>query len=356
MTEAGMFGFTPFSPRFLAAAVAVIVGLADCLGPTAAQDLGPLMPHEGGEITTAFTNSFGPDAESYFRFVAVTPRQIDLDYTSTRGLKAQRTIAVADRQNSQTYVIGFANSMPKIIPGTTSLGISGQTLVALRDTGQAPLSLVYDAKLSRMDGVLRLLEAKVRMSLLVENQLTEVPAVHAAGEFSDGRKSGAGEFWFLDNKNNPLMLQSIIKFSWEKEKRTEKIVRVVAGASMRSAMEQSLATLRKYDVYGIHFDFDKATIRGESATIIRDIAVTLKNNPLWTLQINGYTDSIGDDGYNLKLSQQRAAAVRAALIKLGVGPDRLQSAGYGESSPKADNGTLQGRALNRRVELQRTDR
>ena len=58
-------------------------------------------------------------------------------------------------------------------------------------------------------------------------------------------------------------------------------------------MEQSLSTLRKYDLYGIHFAFDKATIRPESAPLIKDITLTLTHNPTWTLQINGHTNSIG---------------------------------------------------------------
>ena len=183
-----------------------------------------------------------------------------------------------------------------------------------------------------------------------------MPALHASGTFAAGGKRGTGDFYFLDNKNNPLMLQSKIQFSWENEPREERITRVTAGASMRSAMEQSLNTLRRYDLYGIHFDFDKATIRPESAALIKEIALTLKNNPTWRLQINGYTDSIGDPAYNQKLSAARAASVAAALVKQGIAPGRLQSAGLGETQSKGDNATLQGRALNRRVELVRTDR
>ena len=153
-----------------------------------------------------------------------------------------------------------------------------------------------------------------------------------------------------------MMIQSTLQFSWEKQLRAERIVRVTAGASMKSAMEQSLSTLRKYDVYGLHFDFDKATLRPESAKLIKDIATTLKNNPTWTLQINGHTDSIGDTGYNQKLSSERAASVGAALIQQGVEANRLMTGGFGETQPKGNNATLDGRALNRRVELLRTDR
>ena len=97
-------------------------------------------------------------------------------------------------------------------------------------------------------------------------------------------------------------------------------------------------------------------MRPESSALIKDIALTLTHNPTWTLQINGHTDSIGDQAYNQKLSAARAKAVAGALIKRGIAARRLQTAGLGPTQPKGDNSTLQGSALNRRVELVRTDR
>ena len=91
--------------------------------------------------------------------------------------------------------------------------------------------------------------------------------------------------------------------------------------------------------------------------VIVDIATTLKNNPPWTLSVQGHTDSIGSEKFNQKLSQDRAASVVSALVnQYGISPDRLQAVGFGESKPKGTNKTLQGRALNRRVELVRTDK
>ena len=322
----------------------------------AQESSGPLLPHVGGQVTTAFSNRFGPDAEGTVTFTAIVPEQVNVTYASTRGLTVNRTILVADRQNSKTYVLGYASEMPLTIPGATSLGISGASLVELRTTGKTALSLMYDAKQSKIDGQLSLLEKDIKIPVLVEDQVVQVPAVHASGTFVTGDKSGNGDFYFLDNKNNPLMLQNTIQFSWEKDLRAERIVRVTAGASMKSAMEQSLNTLRRYDTYGIHFDFDKATVRSESAGLINEIALTLKNNPTWTLQINGHTDSIGNAVYNQKLSAERAASVASAIVAQGIAPNRIQTGGFGPTQPKGDNATLQGRALNRRVELLRTDR
>ena len=261
---------------------------------SAQQYAGPLLPHVGGQVTTAFANRYGPDAEGYVTFSAITPEQITLNYSSTRGLNVRRNVLKADRQNSATYVLGYSANMPSVIPGTTSLGISGDSLVELRTKGKTSLSLLYDARLSHIDGQLTLMEKGIKMPLLVEDQVVQVPALHASGIFTDGNRRGTGDFYFLDNKNNPLMLESTIQFNWENQPRTEGIVRVVAGASMRSAMEQSLMTLRKYDVYGIHFNFDKSTMRPEFAALIKDIAITLQHNigPAWQQRPVGLRRSI----------------------------------------------------------------
>ncbi len=122
-------------------------------------------------------------------------------------------------------------------------------------------------------------------------------------------------------------------------------------------MEQALKTVRRLELYGIHFDFGKARIRPDTKSLITDIATTLNNNPAWTLSIQGHTDSIGKKGFNQTLSDKRAAAVVNALVNQhGISPDRLQAVGFGQGKPKASNDTLQGRALNRRVELVRTDK
>ena len=233
---------------------------------SAQQYAGPLLPHVGGQVTTAFANRYGPDAEGYVTFAAITPEQLTLNYSSTRGLNVRRHIHNADRRSSRTYVLGYAGNMPPVIPGTNfACVISGASLVELRTKGKTSLSLIYDTKLSHIDGQLTLTEKGIKVPLVIEDQesfrcqLYMLPAPSQTAV-----RGGLGDCYILDNKNNPMMLESIVQFSWENQPRTEGIVRVAAGASMRSAMEQSLMTLRKYDVYGIHFNFDKASMRPES--------------------------------------------------------------------------------------------
>jgi outer membrane protein OmpA-like peptidoglycan-associated protein len=192
--------------------------------------------------------------------------------------------------------------------------------------------------------------------MTVGGQTVQVPAIELTGKFGNKRKMASGQFYVLDNRNNPALLSYTLQFKGEKSPRTERVVLVTPGAGERSAMEQSLATVREYTTRGIHFNFDDATIRSSSNQLLEQIAVTMQNNPLWTLLITGHTDSIGKAGYNEELSLRRAESVKQALMMRGVAPVRLATAGAGASQPIASNETLEGRALNRRVVLTRTDR
>ena len=322
-----------------------------------AQDRGPFKAHPGMEMTTAFASSYGADAESRTVVAGVDGRGVVLNYTSSRGVVSQRLVPANDALQAQTFVMGYANNMPEVIPGTTATGLSTSVLEQLRATGSAPYSLIYDAQLSRIDGQLNVVK-KLLFPTLIEDQLVSLNALYITGQFAGaGGRQGAVEFYVYDDRGSPVILQSTVNFSWEPAPRTERIVRVTAGASQRSAMEQTLSTIRKMDLYGIHFDFDKATIRPEAASTIADIAQTLQVNPGWRLMINGHTDSTGKESYNLQLSLRRADSVKAALVNNhGISPDRLETQGLGSSQRKGRNDTLQGRKLYRRVELVRIDR
>jgi K(+)-stimulated pyrophosphate-energized sodium pump len=89
---------------------------------------------------------------------------------------------------------------------------------------------------------------------------------------------------------------------------------------------------------------------------VREAAELLKANPGVNVTISGYTDNVGDPEANLKLSQDRATNVMKALEGLGVAPNRLEATGYGQEHPVADNSTEAGRALNRRITLQVTQK
>lgn len=107
-------------------------------------------------------------------------------------------------------------------------------------------------------------------------------------------------------------------------------------------------------LYGIHFDYDSAHIQPRSEPVVADVAALMRANPSWRFEISGHTDSDGGAAYNLALSQRRAQAVVDDLVtRYGIARSRLAARGYGLTRPVASNATAAGKALNRRVELER---
>ncbi|TLX53043.1 OmpA family protein [Stutzerimonas nosocomialis] len=103
----------------------------------------------------------------------------------------------------------------------------------------------------------------------------------------------------------------------------------------------------------VKFDFDRAQVRSESYSDIQNLADFMKQYPQTSTVVEGHTDSVGTDAYNQRLSERRANAVRDVLVnQYGVEANRVNSVGYGESRPVADNATEEGRAINRRVEAE----
>lgn len=103
----------------------------------------------------------------------------------------------------------------------------------------------------------------------------------------------------------------------------------------------------------VKFDFDKSKVKEESYGDIKNLADFMNQYPSTSTTVEGHTDSVGTDAYNQKLSERRANAVREVLVnQYGVGSERVNSVGYGESRPVADNATDAGRAVNRRVEAE----
>ena len=123
-------------------------------------------------------------------------------------------------------------------------------------------------------------------------------------------------------------------------------------AQMKAALEAD----GSISLYGILFDYDKATLQQSSNKQLQEVLTLLLDNPQLSLEIQGHTDSDGSEAYNLQLSQHRSESVLNYLVLFGVEPTRLQAKGYGESIPVAPNDTDENKAKNRRVELQRLDR
>ncbi len=128
-------------------------------------------------------------------------------------------------------------------------------------------------------------------------------------------------------------------------------IRVAAGGL---DLYDALARDGRVSTQGILFAVDSDEIRPESTPTLKEIGAMLTDHADLRLAIEGHTDSDGDEAYNLDLSRRRAAAVKAFIVSTyGVDASRLETEGYGEGKPVADNGTPEGKQQNRRVELVR---
>jgi OOP family OmpA-OmpF porin len=117
-------------------------------------------------------------------------------------------------------------------------------------------------------------------------------------------------------------------------------------------LARALSDTGSIALHSILFDTGKATLKPESAAALAPVGELLKSDAALKLEIQGHTDNVGQPAVNLKLSQDRAAAVQAHLVQaFSIAAARLTTAGFGDTRPMADNGAESGRAQNRRVEL-----
>ena len=114
---------------------------------------------------------------------------------------------------------------------------------------------------------------------------------------------------------------------------------------------QPIEVGKHYRLHNIYFAFNSADILANSQKVLDEFIVFLNDHPTLQIGIEGHTDNVGSDEFNLILSENRAKAVYNYLVNNGIDANRLQYKGFGESSPIATNDTEEGRAMNRRTEF-----
>lgn len=136
----------------------------------------------------------------------------------------------------------------------------------------------------------------------------------------------------------------------EKERKIRQI------AAERDAKEMEVERVRE-DLLRVSvsseasFDFDRSEIKPEFKPTLNKVAGVLRDDPNVRITVIGFTDSIGSEAYNLRLSQRRADATADYLVSQGVARSQIVTDGLGEAEPRASNDTEAGRAQNRRVEI-----
>lgn len=284
--------------------------------------------------------------------------------TTTRTREVRREdLAKSNRQNTV-----FQEGDPPKFPGSTLGQLSAATLAELKTTGRAAVII---GTLSQADAeaasgfvsitagrkyfrgtLMRVEPGVVPISVLVNGKPTRLDTIHAKGVLSVGSDNIDIEKWVLDDPLNPLILRGRQGRNLGQTIRLDFPVAKPKAAQLQAALAGGAC---RADLSGIYFDFAKATLLPQSASTLRAVADTMAANPGWSLRIEGHTDNVGSAGFNMDLSQRRAAAVRDALItQFKVPAPRLAASGFGATKPVASNTSLDGRAANRRVEIART--
>ena len=111
----------------------------------------------------------------------------------------------------------------------------------------------------------------------------------------------------------------------------------------------------KLEIYGVNFDFNKADLRPDSEPVLQRVLALFAADPAYSAEIGGHTDNVGKADYNMKLSGERAEAVKAWLVAHGVAASRIGTRGYGDTKPLVPNTSDENRSKNRRVELTRNN-
>jgi outer membrane protein OmpA-like peptidoglycan-associated protein len=197
----------------------------------------------------------------------------------------------------------------------------------------------------------------------IDDAVTALPAIHARGLLTaQGKGANKASKYAIDR---PTMLDLkvsddplnpiVLFFKFEDDPYRSEVTKI-QFPSQEKKIEQELSKKKKAVVYGIYFDFNSDKIKPESKQVLDEIAEALKDNPNWRLTIDGHTDNIGGDAYNLDLSRRRSLSVKQALVaQYHIASDRLSSTGSGVAGAIDTNDTIIGRSHNRRVELTRAD-
>lgn len=347
-----------------------------------AQDKARVPFKPGTVLTTAWgvkygdvegRNSIDSIDDSTVTTTSSAPEYKDDNGTMARATTIANKNCNSDYETAGSYMTVNSTNQPQLIHDLTRFRLSDKTFQEIKSNGQTNFTYVdiwhygTSVQLTREGGTLTRVEPEdVKYPMIMNDQRVELPAIHLKGDITSVGKDprpanqrptkSAGELFVLDDPGDPLVLNWRLKdpLFHNGNFRVEVIKINFPVAKPVNILEKQLTQEKRAVTYGIYFDFNRDTLKPESEPVLKQIAQAMTDNPEWNLTVEGHTDNIGGDSYNLDLSKRRAAAVKQALVgQYNIAADRLLTGGFGASRPVETNDTLEGRARNRRVELVR---
>jgi outer membrane protein OmpA-like peptidoglycan-associated protein len=197
-------------------------------------------------------------------------------------------------------------------------------------------------------------EDKRQAQLLAEQQAEQRKQADAAKAQADAEAERAREEAQKAHDEEQKAREAQQQAELNKQQADQQVAQ--ARERLRQQLNQVLQTTETargliVNMSDVLFDFNKYTLKPEAREKLAKVSGILLAYPNLKLQVEGYTDNIGSDEYNQKLSEERADSVRDYLVSQSVADSNVTAAGYGKTHPVADNSTNSGRAQNRRVEL-----
>ncbi|HKS56591.1 MAG TPA: OmpA family protein [Steroidobacteraceae bacterium] len=273
-----------------------------------------------------------------------------------------RFVSAADLAGATRLNTVFRMNDQADYPGYTAFSFSTRVYQELRSTGTVAFTITALGEgllpglgtNAKYKGTLSLVAPQSEpFPLIVNGVAATVPSLHIHGRFAFREQPLEQDFWVLEDSAHALILKTVTGHDVLQLLRVEMPADAVVPAAV-TVVERELDQQCRAELPGVYFAFGTAVLDQASNATLGSVAGILKRHPQWTLSIEGHTDNIGANAANQRLSEQRARAVQMSLsAAYSIAPERLQSAGFGASRPRATNDTMAGRARNRRVELVR---
>jgi outer membrane protein OmpA-like peptidoglycan-associated protein len=313
----------------------------------------------GVQLTWASSIAGEPDYESVITLLRGDSAETVLRISWNRGSdrrwqRVERRLSATERLRARSIYFYSSEENPGEFRGSTQSMASAAILRELREKGRAAaIVLVPEISAQPHRGALQRAGSESEaFTVLIDGRPATLPGVRARGRM-EGEFTIEVDLLVLDDPSAPWILEARLHRPAEGDRGGRTLVRVGTGARA-TGLAAALDRACHVEVHDLFFAPGSAELDSTSAPALGAVADALQRHDAWRITIVGHTDSIGTAASNLDLSGRRAAAVRAALNRdYGVAADRMQTDRKGESQPLADNGTIAGRARNRRVDLVR---